>query len=51
MTAEVAAELANKIDAKIIVPIHYDEIVGTRKDVDKFIKLTNKDVKVLIGNK
>ena len=48
MNAKEAADLANKIDAKIIVPIHYGEIVGTKEDLDKFIKSSNKEVKVLI---
>lgn len=48
MNAKEAASLANMIDAKIIVPIHYGEIVGTKKDLEQFIKLTNKDTKILI---
>lgn len=48
MNAEEAADLANKIDANIIVPIHYGEVVGTKEDLDKFIELNNKEVKVLI---
>ena len=48
MNAEEAAELANKIDTKIVVPTHYAELVGTDKDLKEFIELTNKEVKVLI---
>ena len=48
MNAEEAANLANKIKANAVVPIHYGEIVGTQKDLEKFIKLTNKEIKVLI---
>lgn len=48
MNAEEAANLANKIKANTVVPIHYGEIVGTKKDLEKFIKLTNKEIKVLI---
>ena len=48
MDAKEAADLANKIDGKIIVPIHYGEIIGTKEDLERFIKLTNKQVKVLI---
>ena len=36
MTAEEAAELANEIEPKVVVPIHYGSIVGTRADAEKF---------------
>lgn len=49
MNAKEAADLANKIDSKIIVPIHYGELVGTEEDLKEFLKLTDKDVEVLIG--
>ncbi len=48
MSAKEASELANMLDAKVIVPIHYGEIVGTEKDLAQFINLTQKEVKVLI---
>lgn len=48
MNAKEAADLTNKIDSRIIVPIHYGELVGTKEDLEEFIKLTNKQVKVLI---
>ena len=48
MNAKEAANLANKINAKIIVPIHYGEIVGTREDFTQFQKLTQKEVRELI---
>ena len=48
MNAEEAAELANRINTKVIVPIHYGTIVGTKEDLEEFIKLTNKKVEVLI---
>lgn len=50
MNYEEAADLANTINAKIIVPTHYGELVGTNDDLDNFIKLTEKNVKVLINN-
>ena len=50
MNATEAASLANKIDSKIIVPTHYGELVGTKEDLDEFINLTNKEIKVLIEN-
>lgn len=44
-----AAELANSIDAKIVLPTHYGSIVGDIKDGEKFAKLVkNKEVKILI---
>lgn len=48
MNAKEAADLANKIDAQVIIPIHYGELVGTKEDLDKFLELTDKEVKVLI---
>ncbi len=48
MNAEEAADLADKIDAKVVVPIHYGTLVGTKEDLKEFIKLTNKKVEVLI---
>lgn len=48
MNAKEAADLANNINSKVIVPIHYAELVGRKEDADEFIKLTNKEVKVLI---
>lgn len=48
MSAKEAAELANTISTKTIIPIHYGEIIGNKDDLDEFIKLTNKNVKVLI---
>ena len=48
MNAEEAAELADKIDAKVVVPIHYGTLVGTKEDLKEFIKLTNKKVEDLI---
>ncbi len=48
MNAKEAAELANKIDTRIVVPTHYGELVGTEKDLNDFIELTNKQIEVLI---
>jgi L-ascorbate metabolism protein UlaG (beta-lactamase superfamily) len=48
MNAKEAANLANTIDCKKVVPIHYGEIVGTREDLEEFINYTNKEVEVLI---
>lgn len=49
MNAKEAADLANKIDSEIIVPIHYGELVGTEEDLKEFLRLADKDVEVLIG--
>lgn len=48
MNPQEAAELANKIECKIVVPTHYAELVGTKEDLEEFIELTNKEIKVLI---
>lgn len=40
-----ASKLANKIKPKIVIPIHYGDIVGTKQDAINFIKLLNKDIK------
>ena len=50
MNYEEAANLANTVNAKIIVPTHYGELVGNNEDLENFIKLTNKKVKILINN-
>ena len=49
MTVEEAAELANVIDAKIVIPTHYGELVGEKSDGEKLAKLVdNKKVEVFI---
>ena len=48
MNPQEAAELANKIECKLVIPTHYAELVGTKEDLDEFIRLTNKEIKVLI---
>ena len=50
MNAQEAADLANRINAKTVIPIHYGEIVGTKQDLEEFLKLTKKGTKVLIDN-
>ena len=39
-----AAELANIIKPKIVVPIHYGIIVGTKEDATRFKNLINTDI-------
>ena len=48
MNYKEAADLANIIEAKVVIPTHYNEIVGSKKDEERFINLTNKEVQVLI---
>lgn len=49
MDYKEAAELANSINADIVIPTHYGSIVGTKEDALKFKKLVQeKEVKILI---
>ncbi len=49
MTVEEAAELANTIDAKVVIPTHYGEIVGEKTDGEEFAKrVFGKQVEVLV---
>ena len=41
MNVEEAAELANSIEAKVVIPTHYGVIVGNNDDGEKFAKLVN----------
>lgn len=43
MTYEEAANLANTIDAKVVIPTHYGTIVGDKEDGERF--------KALVGDK
>lgn len=47
MTAEEAADAANKIMPKVAVPMHYGAIVGTKADAEKFKKLCKCKVEIL----
>jgi L-ascorbate metabolism protein UlaG (beta-lactamase superfamily) len=47
MTADQAAEAAGKIGAKVTVPMHCGDIVGTSDDIRAFAKLAKIDVVVL----
>ena len=49
MNAKEAADLANSMDCKTVVPTHYLELVGTKEDLEEFKNLTNKQIQVLIG--
>lgn len=49
MNYKEAAKLANTIDAKIVVPTHYGEIVGEKEDGKRFAELIKgKKVKIFI---
>lgn len=45
MNSEEAAKLANIINPKIVVPVHYGCIVGTKKDAEDFRTRLNKNIK------
>ncbi len=47
MTAEEAAQACNLINPKLAIPMHYNEIVGSIKDAEKFKSLSNCEVKIL----
>ena len=49
MTVEEAADLANVIDAKVVIPTHYGVIVGSVDDGEKFAELV-KNKKVELNN-
>ena len=36
MTAEEAAEAARSMKAKVVVPMHFGSIVGSRADAERF---------------
>ncbi len=48
MDAEQAAEAINNMNVKVAIPIHYGEIVGSKKDAEKLTSLVkNAEVKIL----
>ena len=47
MDYKEAAELANIIKPAVVVPIHYETIVGTREDANKFKELLDEYEKSL----
>lgn len=47
MTAEEAADAANKIMPKVAVPMHYGAIVGTKADAERFKGLCKCKVEIL----
>jgi L-ascorbate metabolism protein UlaG (beta-lactamase superfamily) len=49
MTAEEAAEAAKAMKVKVIVPMHFGKIVGSKADAERFKKLmgTGAEVEIL----
>lgn len=45
MTASEAATLTNKIKPELVIPTHYNAIVGSKADESEFIKNLNSDIK------
>ncbi len=48
MDYEEAAKLANIIKPEVVVPIHYETIVGTRDDANKFKELLDESIECQI---
>ncbi len=51
MDATEAAKATNTIKPKVVIPTHYNSIVGTKADEQKFLSLLDKDIdyKILIN--
>ena len=47
MTAEEAAEIANKMQVKTVVPMHFGSIIGSKDDAEKFKSLVKAKVEIL----
>ncbi len=47
MTATEAAEVVNRINPKLAIPMHWGKIVGTAHDAETFKKLCKCEVKIL----
>lgn len=48
MNAYEAACIANKIKPKLVVPTHYNSIVGTKQDEQEFLENLDKNIKYMI---
>ncbi len=48
MNYEEAAKLVNQISPKIVIPIHYGKVVGTKQDAEKFKGILNRDIECVI---
>lgn len=49
MDCREAAEAANAIKPKVVIPMHYNTIKETRVDPEEFAKLVHKEIKVIIN--
>jgi L-ascorbate metabolism protein UlaG (beta-lactamase superfamily) len=47
MTAQEAAEAAVSINPKVVIPMHFGAIVGSKSDAEAFQKLAKCEVKIL----
>lgn len=45
MNATEAASLANKVKPKLVIPMHYGSVVGTKADEKEFLKNLDKKIK------
>ncbi len=46
MDAKEATEFTNKINPKVVIPIHYGLVVGTKQDLEIFKSQLNKNINV-----
>lgn len=46
MDKEEAATFTNKINPKVVIPIHYGLVVGTKQDVEEFKMKVNQNIQV-----
>jgi L-ascorbate metabolism protein UlaG (beta-lactamase superfamily) len=47
MTADEAAQAANRIKPRVAVPMHYNAIVGSGRDAQRFSDLCEMEVVIL----
>ncbi len=47
MTAEEAVEAAKMMKAKVVVPMHFGTIVGSKADAERFRKLSKSETKIM----
>lgn len=47
MTAEEAAQAAERIKPQVAIPMHYGDFVGSRADAEKFKRLCSCEVRIL----
>ena len=47
MTAEEAVEAARMIKTKVVVPMHFGTMVGSKADAERFKRLTNCETKIM----